>query len=712
MNRGFFVSQTKMLTSPLDDAKVQRREADGRTLHYIEGWFAMAEANAIFGYDGWDRQTVTLDRVYEQTRNGVTSCAYTARVRITVRARAQLVVREGTGFAQASSNLATDAHERAMKAAETDATKRALATFGGRFGLLLYDKDSRNSIKRDGIDDAAARIVALRDPKESAGYRDQPSARQSSVGGDQTASGCAAPGDDVMKDGFCLVTAAGEVWPVASPESYCSGLRQFLEGARSLEELHRLRQANLPGLTRLRAVAGLVNTRGEHYADILERLLAKRATEFRLAGPATALCRADDSATAQPATNVADLQAAEAIGGSGDQSRLPSLQADTETNEIDEGQSREGPAIPANARGEIHEVSPAIGVGIATPNNAQEAENLATEATLPDQVGLSVGVGPVVASAALENPGQAALSKPTPDRSDTGTTADAPAPNGQGDTSHPYRPTEAPSTTLGQDLAICAGSVRPYVAVPPYPLRAIKAQVLNARGLGDDQKRVAEKNHSDDEALDAKPPQERHKKELAQREENSAHAVSAAITFAPTRRSQISGGYSIDKSVLAVPSERRLRSKAHRVMVAARPCVVCEEMPCHAHHVTFAQPRGLSLKVSDEFTVPLCVKHHNEVHAKGNEAGWWRGQGIDPLVHAQRLWAITAGLLSDHYEAPNGGALEKARNETAASEEASAMDNGAVLVTGRGAPRDVGPGAHSGSAPNSEMGPGDRLEAG
>ena len=34
-----------------------------------------------------------------------------------------------------------EAHELALKAAETDATKRALATFGNPFGLALYDRD-------------------------------------------------------------------------------------------------------------------------------------------------------------------------------------------------------------------------------------------------------------------------------------------------------------------------------------------------------------------------------------------------------------------------------------------------------------------------------------------------------------------------------------------------------------------------------------------
>jgi hypothetical protein len=44
----------------------------------------------------------------------------------------------GTGFGGARSPEA--AHEIALKAAETDATKRALSTFGNPFGLALYDK--------------------------------------------------------------------------------------------------------------------------------------------------------------------------------------------------------------------------------------------------------------------------------------------------------------------------------------------------------------------------------------------------------------------------------------------------------------------------------------------------------------------------------------------------------------------------------------------
>jgi hypothetical protein len=44
---------------------------------------------------------------------------------------------------QAEANAPTigQAHERALKGAETDATKRALATFGNPFGLALYDRE-------------------------------------------------------------------------------------------------------------------------------------------------------------------------------------------------------------------------------------------------------------------------------------------------------------------------------------------------------------------------------------------------------------------------------------------------------------------------------------------------------------------------------------------------------------------------------------------
>jgi hypothetical protein len=107
--------------------------------------------------------------------------------------------------------------------------------------------------------------------------------------------------------------------------------------------------------------------------------------------------------------------------------------------------------------------------------------------------------------------------------------------------------------------------------------------------------------------------------------------------------SRVGQGHPIEKSKLKFASDRRVRNKAHLIHVASKPCLICEGVPCHAHHITFAQRRGLSLKVSDEFTVPLCAVHHNALHLSGNERHWWRAQTIDPLAIAARLWMETFG---------------------------------------------------------------------
>jgi hypothetical protein len=44
------------------------------------------------------------------------------------------------------------------------------------------------------------------------------------------------------------------------------------------------------------------------------------------------------------------------------------------------------------------------------------------------------------------------------------------------------------------------------------------------------------------------------------------------------------------------------------------------------------------LKVSDEFTVPLCAIHHHHIHTTGKEREWWQERNIDPLKVAAALW--------------------------------------------------------------------------
>jgi ERF superfamily len=111
----------------------------------------------------------------------------------------------------------------------------------------------------------------------------------------------------------------------------------------------------------------------------------------------------------------------------------------------------------------------------------------------------------------------------------------------------------------------------------------------------------------------------------------------------------------IDKSVLALPTVRRIRDRDHVKSVAKQPCLVCGRRPADAHHLRFAQSPALGRKVSDEFTVPLCRGHHREVHRCSDEAAWWKKTGVDPSTAARMLWLKTHPLpkVSGKVSVPN-----------------------------------------------------------
>ncbi|MBS0535822.1 MAG: DUF968 domain-containing protein [Proteobacteria bacterium] len=316
---GFSAKQLQELKKDVEQRHVRRRELNGRELAYIEGWHAITEANRIFGFDAWNRETLDSRCVLSRETRGAYLTVYTVKVRITVSAKDRAVVREGHGTGEGRGSTPGEAHDFGLKAAETDATKRALATFGRPFGLGLY----------------AGTSPAIR------------------------------------------------------------------------EDTH-------------------------------------------------------------PAT---------------------------------------GPA------------------------------RIAAEVILP------------------------------PD-----------------DTTPIPRPSK-------------------YFGRPQDPVTR--------------DRRVALVQES-----------------ITQTEETS---------LAPSEPDASQGR--IDKSVLAIGTPRRLRDKAHLRFVASHACLVCGRQPADAHHIQFAQPRAMGLKVSDEFTVPLCRTHHRELHQAGNEVAWWEKLSIRPLEIAERLWAQSRSKL-------------------------------------------------------------------
>ncbi|MGB7689023.1 MAG: Rad52/Rad22 family DNA repair protein [Pseudolabrys sp.] len=315
---GFSAKQVQALRRKLDHRHVRTREANGRELSYIEGWYAISEANRIFGFDGWNRETVDSRCVLARENRGSFLAVYIARVRITVHAEGATIVREGHGSGEGRGPSPGEVHDIALKAAETDATKRALATFGKPFGLELYRKD-----------------------KKSPSLQGLPTHQQ------------AAASPPIQPR---LGSHPDDMTPIPRPSHYYGRRHQ-----NSMTELLRRDQAT---------------ARDEH-----------------------------------------------------------------------------APAAP------------------------------------------------------------------------------------------------------------------PLAPAPP-----------------------------------------------------------------------ISSPAKIDKSQLAIAEPKRLRDKAHLKFVASQPCLVCGRQPSDPHHLRFAQPRAIGLKVSDEFTVPLCRGHHRQLHQTGNEEAWWESLGIDALEAAHSLW--------------------------------------------------------------------------
>jgi DNA recombination protein Rad52 len=233
----FNEGQIKELSAKLLGKHVRTREKDGLTLSYIEAWHAIAEANRIFGFDGWDRETLSTACVWKGRLAGREACSYIAHVRVRVRAGTTEIVREGSGSGNGFGAYPGEAHELALKEAETDAMKRALATFGNSFGLALYDKTKRGVTKS----------------------RRKPARLKLAV----------------------LSPRGRPVRTHEDPVAYCADIRKRLQDLETPPALKAFWNRNSDTVDRLRAaLPDLKSDKGQHYADLLLTLFTSRLKEL------------------------------------------------------------------------------------------------------------------------------------------------------------------------------------------------------------------------------------------------------------------------------------------------------------------------------------------------------------------------------------------------------------------------------------------------
>jgi hypothetical protein len=85
-------------------------------------------------------------------------------------------------------------------------------------------------------------------------------------------------------------------------------------------------------------------------------------------------------------------------------------------------------------------------------------------------------------------------------------------------------------------------------------------------------------------------------------------------------------------------------SREYLAKIRKLPCVVCGTYnSIHAHHLRIKEERGVGMKATDQWAIPLCWEHHlghYGTHSVGSreENKWFLARGIDAIALAQSLW--------------------------------------------------------------------------
>lgn len=135
--------QYDQLLRPLNASRVAKRQQAGRSLSYLEAWDVKAHLNRIFGFLNWSADVVSADLAFEeQNEKGQWQVGY--KVVLCLRVNGASYTEAAVG--SASLPQRGEAHDMAVKTAESDALKRAAINLGTQFGLSLYDNGSLKDV--------------------------------------------------------------------------------------------------------------------------------------------------------------------------------------------------------------------------------------------------------------------------------------------------------------------------------------------------------------------------------------------------------------------------------------------------------------------------------------------------------------------------------------------------------------------------------------
>lgn len=132
--------QYEQLLKPLNPSRVAKRSQAGRSLSYLEAWDVKAHLNRIFGFLNWSADVVSADLAFEDhNEKGQWQVGYKVVLRLTIGSTYDPdCTYTEAAVGSASLPQRGEAHDMAVKTAESDALKRAAINLGTQFGLSLY----------------------------------------------------------------------------------------------------------------------------------------------------------------------------------------------------------------------------------------------------------------------------------------------------------------------------------------------------------------------------------------------------------------------------------------------------------------------------------------------------------------------------------------------------------------------------------------------
>lgn len=133
--------QHEILLKGLNPTRIsQRKGGGGRSLSYLEAWDVKAHLIRVFGFGGFDSEVISADLAFEDQVGNNWNVGYKVILRLTIHDINATYTEAAVG--SASLPQRGEAHDMAVKTAESDALKRAAINLGDQFGLSLYNNGS------------------------------------------------------------------------------------------------------------------------------------------------------------------------------------------------------------------------------------------------------------------------------------------------------------------------------------------------------------------------------------------------------------------------------------------------------------------------------------------------------------------------------------------------------------------------------------------